>query len=238
MVTLFVSLPSIAQKISISWVEIAGNKLIIHYNLDDTNPNHEYAVSVFSSKDNFSAPLTKVTGDVGNEVIPGSNKSITWSITDELGNYRGDIELEIRSKVFLPFLKLTNFEGEKKYKRGKNYPIVWTSGNLNGQVDLELYSKEDRVLRESNIPNTGKYDWFIPGNVKPGKEYRIKFTNTRNREEVVYSKVFRIVPKIPTALKFGALAVIGGGIAALGGGGGGKSGSTDSGVLVGHPSTP
>src|SRR5262245_5921599 len=78
-----------AKKINIQWVEIAGDKIIVHYDLEDTNPNHEYAINLLSSKDNFVAPLTRVTGDVGNEIKPGVNKKITWDITKELGNYKG-----------------------------------------------------------------------------------------------------------------------------------------------------
>ena len=102
-----------SQKINIKWVEIASDKIIVHYDLEDTNPNHEYIISLFSSKDNFSAPLTKVTGDAGNEIKPGNDKSITWDIKRELGNYKGDLELGLRGKFYVPFLKLTDFDAGK-----------------------------------------------------------------------------------------------------------------------------
>jgi hypothetical protein len=192
-------------------------------------------ISLLSSKDNFASPLTKVTGDVGNEVKPGIDKKIIWDITKELGNYKGEIELEMKGKFYLPFLKLTDFNTDKKYKRGKSYPLVWTSGNLSGQIDIELYNGEDRVSREANVANTGKYDWFVPGHVKPGNDYRLKFTNAKNRDEVIYSENFRIAPKIPLALKIGGVAAIGGAVALLGGGGGEGGGS---GTVKGLPSPP
>jgi hypothetical protein len=229
-----------AQKINIQWVEITGDKIIVHYDLDDTNPNHEYAVNLLSSKDNFGAPLTRVTGDVGNEIKPGLNKKIVWDITKELGNYKGDIELEIKGKFYLPFLKLSNFDTSKKYKRGKNFPLVWTSGNMSGQIDIELYNGQDRIHRESNVANSGKYDFIIPGDAKPGGNYRLKFTNTKNRDEVIYSGNFRIAAKIPMALKIGGVAVVGGLAAVIGGGGGGGGGGgsdTPTG-LPSHPGLP
>ncbi|MCX7638767.1 MAG: hypothetical protein N2044_13065, partial [Cyclobacteriaceae bacterium] len=75
---------SYAQTIAISWVEIAGTKIIVHYDLESANPNHEFTINLFSSKDNFSAPLTKVTGDVGNEIKPGKDKKIVWDVVSEL----------------------------------------------------------------------------------------------------------------------------------------------------------
>jgi hypothetical protein len=219
-----------AQKVDITWVEIAGSKIIVHYNLETSNPNHEFSVSLFTSRDNFSAPLTKVTGDVGNEVKPGKDKKITWDVIAELGNFRGDLELEIRGRVFVPFMKLVNFDADRKYKRGKSYPLTWISSEMSGQVDIELYDGQTRVTSDRGVPNTGKFEWFLPGSVKPGKDYQLKFTNVKNRDEVIYSGTFAVVPKVPMAVKgLIGLAVIGGGVAAAAaGGGGGGGGDTTS----------
>ena len=213
------------QTANITWVQISGTKIIVHYDLETSNPNQEFAISLYSSKDNFSAPLTKVTGDVGNEIKPGKDKQITWDVVAELGNYRGDLELEIRGKVFVPFMKLSNFDTEKKYKRGKSYPLVWTSNEMSGQVDIELYNGQTRVTSDRGVPNTGKFEWFLPGNVKPGKNYVLKFTNVKNREESISTGQFSVVPKVSMVVKaLAGLAIIGGGVAAAGAGGGGGGG--------------
>ncbi len=239
MVLALLPLFSFSQKIQIDWVEVTGDKVIVHYNLEDNSPNHEYAVSLMSSKDNFSAPLTKVSGDVGSEVKPGLNKRIQWSIIDELGNYKGDIELEIRGKVFVPFMKIAGFDASRSYKRGKSYPLVWTSGNMSGQVDIELYKGQTRVNSDRGVPNTGKFEWFIPGSVKTGSDYRIKFTNTKSREEVVYTSAFSIKPKLPLLVKVIPVLLAGGAVAALSGGSPvepiNNNTSTD---LPTHPSLP
>src|SRR5258706_15906623 len=114
---------SSAQTIDMSGVETAGSKVIIHYKLDDTNPNHLYAISLYSSKDNFATPLTRVTGDVGTEVKPGMDNKIVWEITNELGDFKGSLTFEVRGRVFIPFVKLVNFNEGTVFKRGKNYPI-------------------------------------------------------------------------------------------------------------------
>ncbi|MDL5051557.1 Ser-Thr-rich GPI-anchored membrane family protein [Oscillatoria amoena NRMC-F 0135] len=222
---LVLSFISGAQTVAISWVEIAGTKIIVHYDLETSNPNHEFTISLFSSKDNYSAPLTKVTGDVGNEIKPGKDKKIIWDVVAELGSFKGDLELEVRGKIFVPFMRLTNFDASKKYKKGKSYPLTWTSGNMGGQIDIELFDGQTRVHSDRGVANSGKFEWVIPGSVKPGNNYRLKFTDTKNREEVIYTKEFKIVPKMPMAAKaLLGLAVIGGGVAAAMAGGGGDGG--------------
>lgn len=218
-----------AQKMAIEKIELAREKLVVYYTLDDTNPNHNYQVSLYSSKDNFAAPVTRVTGDVGNEVKPGAQKKIEWNMAQELGAYKGTLSIEVRAGVFVPVVKLSGFNPDMKYKRGKTYPILWTSGNNGGQIDIDLYDAQDRVHSDRNIPNTGKYEYSIPASAKAGSEYRLKFTNTRNRDEYIYSPPFRIVPKIPFMVKAGAALLVLGGVAVLvsSGGGGGDNGNTD-----------
>ena len=197
-----------AQKISLSRIDLEMDKLIVHFSLEDTNPNHTYQISLFSSKDNFATPLTKVTGDVGTEVKAGAEKKIQWNMSQELGSYKGELSIEVRARVFIPFVKLTSFDTSRKYKRGKTYPLLWSSGNMGGQIDIDLFEGQNRVDGDRNVPNTGKYEFAISGSVKAGKDYRLKFTNTRNRDEYIFSQPFRIVPKVPFVLKVGSLAVI------------------------------
>jgi len=47
----------VAQTAIIRKIELAGEKIIVHYDLDDNNPNNEYQINLFASKDKFSAPL-------------------------------------------------------------------------------------------------------------------------------------------------------------------------------------
>jgi len=210
-----------AQFLEITEIELQGINLIIHYNLEDNRPDHEYSISLFSSKDNFTTPLARVTGDVGAEVKPGLNKKINWDITREFGNYKGNLTFEIHARIFMPFVKLTDNTKGKVYKRGTNYRIQWTSGNLAGHVNIELYnSKQERVWGENNLPNNGRYDFHIAGATKPGTDYKLKFTNTKDRNDFIHSETFSIKPKVPLLVKVGGLALLAGGgvvIATLGG---------------------
>jgi hypothetical protein len=38
-----------AQKVTVKRVELAGEKIIVHYDLEDSNPNNEYQILLYSS---------------------------------------------------------------------------------------------------------------------------------------------------------------------------------------------
>ncbi len=193
-----------AQNINIDFIEFEGRNIVVHYTLDDgANSNRQFLVQLYSSQDNFSTPLTRVSGDFGTEVTAGFDKKIVWDITQELGAYEGTISLELRGRVYVPFVKLS-LEENQIFKRGKNYPLNWTSGNLSGQVNIELYNNAgERIWGENNVPNVGKFDWYLPASVKAGNDYKLKFTNVKDRNDVVFSKAITIKPKIPLLIKLG-----------------------------------
>jgi len=199
-----------AQTVSITKIELAGEKVIVHYNLADNNPNNEYQISLYASKDKYSAPLTKVKGDVGPEVKPGADRKIEWNLMQEYENYKGKLALEIRGKVFVPFVKLREFDTEKTYKRGKNYDIAWRPGNTN-PIHIELLKGSQKVSGELNHPNNGKSTLSIGSKVKPGKDYRLKITDSKKPDEIIYSEYFKVAPNVPFIAKLiPALAVAGG----------------------------
>ena len=200
-----------AQKLDIDFIEFAGRNIVVHYNLDDVgNSSRQFLVQLYSSQDNFSTPLTRVTGDFGTEISAGVDKKITWDITKELGaTFKSDVSLELRGRVYVPFVKIKEVAKGQIFKRGKNYPLSWTSGNLSGQINIELFNGQgERIWGENNLPNVGKFDWYVPGSIKKGSNYKLKFTNAKDRNDVVYSDPFIIKHKIPLLAKVGGLVVV------------------------------
>jgi hypothetical protein len=216
-----------AQTVSIKKIELAGEKVIVHYDLEDSNPNNEYKLDLYASKDNFIAPLTKVKGNVGPEVKPGLDRKIEWNIIEEYGPYKGKLSLEIKGKVYIPFVKLQNFNTSKSYKRGSNNNLGWKPGN-NNPINIELFKGGQRVAGDMNMPNNGSHTLYIPSNSKPGKDYRLKITDSKNAEDILYTDNFTVKPKVPLLLKILPVLAIGGVIASLGGGGGSESPTRDS----------
>jgi hypothetical protein len=212
----FATLISLAysQTVAIRKIELAGENIIVFYDLDDSNPNNEFQINLYASKDKYSAPLTKVKGDVGPDVKPGIGRRIEWNINQEYQGYKGKISLEIRGKVFVPFVKLRDFDTHKNYKRGKSYEVNWRPGNTN-PIHIELYKGSQRMGGELNHPNNGKFTLSINSKVPKGKDYRLKISDSKHPDDIVYSDYFRVSPKVPLLVKLvptvavaGALAIV------------------------------
>lgn len=208
---------SVAQKVTIKRVELAGEKIIVHYDLEDSNPNNEYQISLYSSQSNFATALTKVKGDVGNEVAPGANRKIEWSVREEIGPYKGKISLEIRGKQYVPIAKFTNITANTKLKRGKAHKITWKAGTT-GLINVELYNGSQRIINELNHPNNGSFTLSLPKALSKGKGYTIRISDSKNPEEHSTSQPFAVAPKLPLLVKLLPIAAVGGAAAALAGG--------------------
>ncbi len=208
------------QKASIKKVELAGEKIIVHYDLEDSNPANEYQINLYASQSNYATALTKVKGDVGNEVKAGSNKKIEWNIREELGPYKGKLALEIRGIMFIPIAKINNISEGDKYKRGKSHSINWKPGNSN-PVNIELLKNGQPISSQLNQPNNGAYSLYVPPHTAIGKDYRLRITDTKSSDNVTTSQPFAITRKVPLLLKVVPILAIGGVVAALGGSGGG-----------------
>ncbi len=222
------SLPVVgaAQTVLIKQVSLAGDKIIVKYELEDSNPNNEYLMNLYISNDNFTVPMTKVKGDVGPEIKPGTLKTIEWNFKEELGDYNGDISLEVRGRVFVMFAKLQGFSTEKTYRRGKTYPLAWKPGN-NNPIHIELLKGSERIVGELNHPNNGNYLLTLPPHAKSGDDYRLRLTDSKRPDEVIYTDFFHIAPKLPLVLKVVAGAAVVGGVVFVVTSGGGSAGEAN-----------
>jgi hypothetical protein len=205
-----------AQKASIKKIELAGEKIIVHYDLEDSNPVNEYQIQLYSSQSNFATALTRVSGDVGNEIKPGSDKKIEWKVREEIGPYRGRISLEIRGRVFMAVAKINSIGAGDKFKRGKSHLINWRPGNSN-PVNVELLKDGNPVTSQLNQPNSGALNLFIPQHSKVGNEYTIRITDTKNSGDFVISQPFTVTRKVPLLLKALPVVAVGAAILFLGG---------------------
>lgn len=217
---MFVVLLGHTQTVNIKKIELGGDKITVIYDLDDNNPNNEYLLNLYSSKDNFNTPVAKVKGDVGAEIKPGANKRIEWNIREEYGSYRGDLQLEVRGKVFIPFVKLQSFGTGKSHKRGKPYDLIWRPGNSN-PVHVEVFKGSTRMQGELNLPNNGKSTVFLGSHLKPGK-YKVKVTDSKKSDDFVYTQEFSVKRKFPLLFKIVPVLGAGAAVAMLLGGGGEK----------------
>ncbi len=228
-----------AQSVTISKVELTGDKIIVYYNLENSNPSSNFLLNLYESKDNFSTPLAKVSGDVGSEVKPGANKKIEWNIRQEYGNYKGKLALELRGKVYVPFVKMQSYAVAEAYKRGKAHDIVWQPGN-NDPINIELFKGKERIQGSMSQANNGSYVLNIGSSVKTGSDYHLRFSSTKNNDEVFITHDFKVKPKVPLLLKVLPVLLVGGGVAAAAGGGAKKDngGTTPTGQDLPLPGFP
>ena len=205
-----------AQEFTIKGIVLTSESIILHYDLLDTIKARTYTINVYSSQDNYLAPLQKIKGDAGLEVIPGQNKKIIWSAKEELGaTFHGDIELEIRGRVYIPFIKFEGFQDEQIIKRGKPKTITWSGGTRQNILNFALYKGDEYTDVIPNIANSGSYDLVIPTTVKPGKGYYFLVSDSKNKDQVMKTTVFTVKRRIPLGLKLLPIALIGGAVPLL-----------------------
>jgi hypothetical protein len=204
-----------AQDFSIKQVELTGDQILIFYDLIDTTKNRLYAIHLYSSKDNYIAPLTKIQGDVTQGSVlaiePGANKKITWNAKEELGaDFEGSVKLEVRGRVFVPFVRLKGFEDFKSIKRGVPFPMTWSGGQTRNLITFDLYKGDTRVNWSKSVTNSGSSEFVITTDIRPGSNYRFRISDSKNKDDVVYSSEFTIKRKVPLLYKIIAIAVVGG----------------------------
>jgi hypothetical protein len=191
-----------AQDIELKSVELRNDKLELHYDLLDSLEDRFYSIRLYSSADGFLNPLTKIKGDVGLEVKPGKDKVVSWAVREELApDFNSKVSMEIRAKIFVPFINTESINQYKVYKRKRKYNLTWKGGTPQNILNFDLYHNEDKVTSFPNLANVGHHELELPSHIKPGKNYRFRISDVKNKDEVVYTNPFRIKRKVPLIMK-------------------------------------
>jgi hypothetical protein len=198
-----------AQKATIRRIEQTADELVVYYDLEDTEKSRTFLMQLFSSTNNFSAPLDHVSGDVGIDVKPGVNRKISWGIRRELGDkFVGDIQLEIRGKLYVPFIAVDLAKNGNVIKRAKPTELNWR-GDTNGEMlNFSLFRRKELVTVIPNLPNTGKAEITLPGKIKPGDGYHFVINEVGNKEHTIKTGEFRVKERIPLLVKMIPAAVV------------------------------
>ena len=200
---------SYAQRIDNLTTVLAGENIEITFDLIDDAGGQTFDVQLFSSHNNYTTPLLYVSGDIGEEVSPGTGKKVIWEAKKELGNYKGEIYLEIRGIVTPPFVRILTPNAADKFKPGKTTEIRWDS-DVTGNIRIDLYEGRNRISTIATTQNTGRFNWTLSKKLSKGDNYRLVFTSDSKPGKRVDSKQFVVAKGIPIWLVVAGVAVVGG----------------------------
>ncbi len=243
-----------SQRIEVVRANVNGDIVNITYDLISLNQNHLFEIRVYGSHNNYTFPLSLVSGEVGQDITPGQNKSIVWRAADELGTFQGDITFQIRGSVTgevvvepppqveetpvetpvetepaeesVPDLIVSTPRAGSSFKIGKSMPLQWHGGKLNEDIKIELFKSNMMLRNVGTSPNNGSFIWTVPRDIK-GSDFKIKLFNINTPESAVFSGNFKIKGKTALIIKLLPLFAAGGAAAffLLGGDGGETTGS-------------
>jgi len=121
--------------------------------------------------------------------------------------FTGSVNLEESDKPYIPFIKLD--ELDSYFRRLTPTEITWTGGTEQNILSVDLYKGNEKIVSFPNIANVGHYQLTIPYSVKPGKDYRLRISDYRNKDQIVFSQPFEVTRKYPLALKIMPFVLIG-----------------------------
>lgn len=234
-VTLMTGITVRAQTVENINTKFDGEKIVITYDLNYSNPTEKFNVDLYSSHDNYTRPLTLVTGAAGENVIAGKANRVVWDAKNTLPpDFDGEITIRIKvSRVVIPPLEVTPLS-TTVYKRGRNIALNWAGGLPNEKLIIDLYQNNVPAQRVAEqMDNSGAYNWKLPKNVK-GKNYDLRVRAVDRPDDLAVSQVFRVKPRTPFIVKVLPLLAVGVAVMVLGGdSGGGDSGGGVDAVLPG-----
>jgi hypothetical protein len=95
-----ITVPAVAQRITNVIPQTVGDKIIVHYNIEDSKDDQQYEVALYSSQDKFSQALRSVSGNgVGNSVSAGAERVIIWDVLKDISQLTGEVTFEVRALV-------------------------------------------------------------------------------------------------------------------------------------------
>ncbi|MEM9324245.1 MAG: Ser-Thr-rich GPI-anchored membrane family protein [Bacteroidota bacterium] len=190
------------QDVDIKSVVLKGGDVIVNYDLLDTDLDHRYTLNLFSSLDEFVQPLELVEGDIGIDQEVGGNKQVVWHAREELGaDFKGSFSLDLKGRLYIPFVVLNNFDSYEKLKRGRPYNLTWAAGRGSSVLTFDLFNKKDELVHTfTNVANVGEYELVIPKSVKPGRGYYMEISDQSNKDDLIRTEPFNINRKVPLLL--------------------------------------
>lgn len=199
------------QKLANLRASFDGERVVVNYDLTHPDAGQKFKLALYSSHDNYAKPLTSLTGDVGEGIVPGKDHRIIWDVRSALpSSFDGEITFKIKGSPMLYSNLILTPLSNNVYKRGKPLDLTWTGGTAGDKLTIVLY-KDDVVIQQvvNKLDNKHNYAWSIPSNTKTGKDYTLKVYNPDKPGESATTQTFSIKPKVSVVIKVLPLLAIG-----------------------------
>lgn len=172
LIFLFLSVFSFSQKIENVHAEQQGKQVVITYDIAGAQNSQIFDVKLFYSQNGYDwkQAVNGITGDIGNTVISGTNKSITWEVLQDVDKLVG-IGFMFKVKALTSINVLYNETGTfsdsrdgKTYKWVKIGEQIWMAENLN----FKTLERSWCYKGNDNCQSYGRlYDWETAKTVCP-----------------------------------------------------------------------
>ncbi len=176
-------MPSLGQSISNVGFEAIGKTIQISYDLSGEKDDL-YTVTVYVSQDegNWEGPLRFVSGDVGENVKPGSNKQIVWEVLKEREKLSGNLRIKLETSIMSsckPFTVTHTAGSVAPVTKTVTYGVVET--NLTGSKKCWITQNlgADHQARYAIDASEASAGWYWQFNRKQGYKHDGK-TRTPN----------------------------------------------------------
>ena len=208
---LLISTSLAAQRIENIRAEVfgEGEKVVITYDITGATQGQKFKVTVYGSHNNYAAPLTLVSGDVGRdrEVTGGPNKRVEWSAKSELRDYSGDVTFEVRAELVAASFFIQQPTLGTKYRRGKTAEITWQGGTPGENVRLDLLKDGNVISQIASTQNSQRYSWPLQKSMSKGSGYQVRLSGESG---TVTSGNFKVKSKTPFIVKALPFLAVGG----------------------------
>ena len=173
-----------------------GEKMVITYDLISPDVTQKFKVSLFSSHNNYTTPLTLLTGDFGDNVLPGRNHRVLWDVKNGVpADFDGKISIKVKAAPMVPVVEPAKVEALSKlaikplvqstYKKGSTIQISWSGGQTGDKIIIEVLKSGQVKQKLSEISNsTQSYSWLMSADMKQGKDYTLRLTNSSKTTRV------------------------------------------------------
>ncbi|MDC0480215.1 GPI anchored serine-threonine rich family protein [Candidatus Marinimicrobia bacterium] len=167
-----------------------------------TNPNGGEVWEVVSTHDitwntNFMSGNIKIElfkDGSAYQIIEGNtenNGSYSWTIPstyDADNDYRVRISSVEDANVYdesdndfsisLPPYTITSPNGGEDWELGSTHDVTWTSGDVSGNVKIELYQGGNAYqIIEGSTDDDGTHSWTIPSSYDEGSDYKVRISS-------------------------------------------------------------